>query len=52
MNHQVPVAQHKTGKGHSPDPSSLTDDVTKMEGRKWREEVVWILATSPHCCPN
>ena len=35
MNHQASVAQPKTGKGHSPDPSSLTDDVTKMEGRKW-----------------
>ena len=48
MNHQVPVAQHKNGQGHSPDPSSLTYDVTK----NGQEEVVWILATSPHCCPN
>ena len=59
MNHQVPVAQHKNGQGHSSDSTSLTDDVTKHGGeevdrRKWSGYLQLVVIVVPtnlwiHC---
>ena len=59
MSHQVPVAKHINGKSHSPDPSSLTDDVTKnggedVKGRNWSGYLQPVLIVIPtnlgiHC---